>query len=245
MVCLAVGAPARAANLNVQLFPLTGEVRFRNTTASAVPFALYSITSPSGALNNSSLVWKSIMDNYDLSGNGFIDPTNEWTKISAVSTDLTEGVFTGPGGSLPAFRSISLGNIWNAALYPFPDLAFSIAQPDTSPISITTQFAVAGDYDANGSVNALDYTVWRQSFGSTTSLNADGNLNGVIDAADYAIWRNNFGQSLPGAGSGSSLQVGSAVPEPTSAILLVSALAFPLIGRVRARRVVRPAAGRS
>src|SRR5262245_44720006 len=41
----AAAAQCHALNLTVQLFPLTGEVRFRNTSGAAVPFAYYSITS--------------------------------------------------------------------------------------------------------------------------------------------------------------------------------------------------------
>jgi hypothetical protein len=249
IVCLAAGAPAYALNLDAQLFPLTGEVRLRNTTVSPVPFAFYSITSPSGALNGSSFVWNSITDTYDASGNGLIDPANNWTKLSTTSTQLTEGVFTGPGGNLPAFRSVSLGQIWNPALYPFPDLAFDIRQPDSTPITTTVQFAIAGDYNSDGTVNSIDYNTWRLTYGSTITLLADGNLNGVVDGADYVTWRNNFGLSLPGAGSlvqgsssGASLQLGSAVPEPAAAIL-VAAAGFSLLTAVaRAPRAAHRAA---
>src|SRR5690349_216405 len=99
--------------------------------------------------------------------------------------------FHRPRRSTTAFRSVSLGQIWNPALYRSHDLSFTVEQADMSVVTVTTQFAIAGDYDANGTVNALDYNTWRQSFGSTTSLAADGNLNGVVDAADYVIWRNN------------------------------------------------------
>jgi hypothetical protein len=244
IVCAATAAPSLAANLTAQLFPLTGEVRLRNTSAVGVPFIFYSITSPSGALLSAN--WKSIADNYDASGNGFIDPLFNWNEISNTSTELTEGAFSGPGGTLPAFRSVSLGNIWFPALFPSNDLTFSVLQADMSPVVITEQYTIVGDYDLNGTVNSQDYNVWRASFGSMTSLDADGNLNGVVDAADYVIWRNNSGLSLSGAGSivqgsggQSPLHVGGGVPEPTSALLAIGSFLSAFIARVRVRRAGR------
>ena len=240
----ALGSRATADTLDVLLFPLTGEVQFYNPSGVAVPFVYYSVTSSTnhvGALNPTNPQWHSITDFYDLSGNGFIDATHDWTKLSSTSTELTEGVFSPPGtgGSLIGLRAITLGPIWNPGVVPYTDLAFSIQQ-DSGPVTVNIQLAVAGDYDHNGTVNQADYTVWRQNFGSTTLLDADGNLNGVVDAADYAIWRKNFGNSLPGAGSsvGSGQSLGlfnSAVPEPTSgALIWLAGSAFLL--PVRRRR---------
>jgi hypothetical protein len=75
---------------------------------------------------------------------------------------------------------------------------------------------IDGDYNGDGAVNTADYTVWRDTLGSTTNLAADGNGNNAIDTGDYNVWRANFGQ---GGGSATA-----AVPEPTAIIILFAAL---------------------
>jgi hypothetical protein len=87
---------------------------------------------------------------------------------------------------------------------------------------ITSGLASIGDYNGNGTVDAADYIVWRQTLGSTSDLRADGSSvgasAGVIDQADYDFWKSNFGRQ-----SGSGSAAGIAVPEPTSMILLLVA----------------------
>jgi len=232
-------SPGLALDLDAQLFPLTGELQLRNTGATDVPFVYFSVRSndmTSGALNSSPAVWKSISDNYDVSGNGFIDPVEDWIKFSATSTQLTEGVFFGPGGSLAATRSVSFGTIWNPGVVPYSNLAFDIREPSGASITVNVQQALAGDYFPDGTVNLVDYSIWRQNIGSSTNLNADGNLNGIIDAADYSIWRDNYGNFLPGFGLGQShggggmgLLMGGAVPEPSALAMGLLALAGMLM----------------
>ena len=82
--------------------------------------------------------------------------------------------------------------------------------------SITVLSNPDGDYNFDGTVDAADYTVWRNTLGSTTLVEADGNGNGVVDAADFTVWQSNFG-------SGSS--TATTVPEPTTVSLLLLALA--------------------
>ena len=72
-----------------------------------------------------------------------------------------------------------------------------------------------GDYNFDGQVDATDFTVWRNSFGSTTEVAADGNGDGLVDLLDYTIWQNAY----------SGVQTVN-IPEPTSAMLLLLAAAL-------------------
>jgi hypothetical protein len=79
----------------------------------------------------------------------------------------------------------------------------------------------AGDFNADGIVDALDYDLWRSTFGSRTRLSADANQNDVVDAADYVIWRRAVGPATP--------QVPSNVPEPaTSSAVFAIVLVWTL-----------------
>lgn len=71
--------------------------------------------------------------------------------------------------------------------------------------------ALVGDYNGDGLVNAADYTVYRDTLGSTSDLRADGNGNGAIDPGDLTVWAGNYG--APGVAPV------SAVPEPSSLML--------------------------
>jgi hypothetical protein len=101
--------------------------------------------------------------------------------------------------------SFGLPNVWSSGLQ----------MQDFTALRSGLSFELVGDYNADGVVDAADYTVWRNSVGSTTDLAANGDntgtSQGVIDGADYLVWKNNFGE-----GSGGTLNLAHAVvPEPT------------------------------
>lgn len=75
-------------------------------------------------------------------------------------------------------------------------------------IELNVPVPALGDYNGDGEVSAADYTVWRDTLGSTSSLPADGNGNRMIDVGDYDHWKNHFGANGAAAVH--------AIPEPTS-----------------------------
>jgi hypothetical protein len=87
-----------------------------------------------------------------------------------------------------------------------------------------------GDFNADGTVDAADYTIWRDGLGSTYT------------ADQYDDWKDNFGNTLnSGAGSSASGSAGGffgAVPEPKTVTLLFFAalLAAPRTIRSSRRR---------
>ena len=72
-------------------------------------------------------------------------------------------------------------------------------------VTILKFSTLPGDYNFNGTVDAADYTIWRDTLGSTTDLRANGDNTGasagVIDQADYDFWLSHFGQTGAGAGA--------------------------------------------
>lgn len=90
-----------------------------------------------------------------------------------------------------------------------------------------------GDFNTDGAVDGADYTVWKDTLGSTIDLRADADESGIIDQPDFILWRDNFGEVVSfgsAAGFGAAQQ---AVPEPSSALLalLVAALQFSVLRR--------------
>ncbi len=83
---------------------------------------------------------------------------------------------------------------------------FDVGAYEWRPATLT------GDYNGDGAVNAADYIVWRNTFGTTVTpySGADGDGSGTIGNADYALWRANYGATSSALGT----LMPAAVPEP-------------------------------
>jgi hypothetical protein len=85
----------------------------------------------------------------------------------------------------------------------------------------TTPVGLAGDYNNDGMVDAVDYTVWRNNLGDTdeTNINNNGDGQNGVDPADYTLWKDHYGDGAPGGGG----IAGGIIPEPASGVLLLVA----------------------
>ncbi len=91
---------------------------------------------------------------------------------------------------------------------------------DDISVALLAAPVLAGDYNHDGTVDAADYLVWRNSLGATGSgLAADGDGDGTVTTLDYDLWRQHFGES---AGGTAAWQM-AATPEPTTITLEVLA----------------------
>lgn len=71
---------------------------------------------------------------------------------------------------------------------------------------------VAPDFNGDGLVNLADYTVWRDTLGSTQDLRADFDGDKVIGATDYGAWKSRFGEAVAtGVANAQTLTVPSPV----------------------------------
>lgn len=93
-----------------------------------------------------------------------------------------------------------------------------------------------GDYNADGFVDAADYTVWRNHLGEGDETNINNNGDGIdgVDVGDYALWKQHYGDTAP-MNLGSGGIAGAVVPEPASVTLLLLAVCSTLSGAIGRR----------
>ena len=133
-------------------------------------------------------------------------------------------------GELGLLFKSTTGN--SGALYAGLDLAVNASISQTVPVGANRTFTFSGhskfqastsaivntldeltplgDYNQNKVVDAADYTIWRDTLGSTEDFRANGTNKGasldVIDQADYEFWKARFGKAGHPAGTPSPTQ---------------------------------------
>jgi hypothetical protein len=98
---------------------------------------------------------------------------------------------------------------------------------------------LAGDFNNDGVVDAVDYTVWRNHLGEPdeTSIFERGDGQNGVDDADYLVWKDHYGDLASGSGG----IIAAPVPEPP----LAAGVAAILFAISPIWRVARHLAGSS
>jgi hypothetical protein len=124
------------------------------------------------------------------------------------------------GGDLSLLTgTVPAGGALTFAVTGYDDFGFVGEHGEEGSYSLVLELdsgVIAGDYNDDGIVDAVDYTVWRNNLGDATEadINNAGNGTGGVTAADYTWWKQRYGNTS-GAGGIASVQV----PEPSGVIL--------------------------
>ena len=142
-------------------------------------------------------------------------------------------LFTNYGGEgnlvveLPNATDVSAGNwiasnvvmFYTAGQYSNYN-GFDVALGSSGPVGLL------GDYNDDGTIDAADYTVWRDVLAAGGTELTNDPTPGTVDESDYAYWKANFG-----ATSGSGALAAAAVPEPSTLALVALAIGALVLGR--------------
>lgn len=181
---------------------------------------------------------------HDIDGDGFLNiATGGMLAIAGdVDASITEFLSIVEGSDAIRYWDVAINN-WSDITLATPGVDYTLEYFDTGDLAGYTQLtvhtasiAIAGDYNGDGAVDALDYSTWRENLGNAATAFAPGSRavgnGGPINDQDYQAWLNSFGAMLP--------QATPAAPEPAAVLLLVSSLVLPAITR---RRFAPPGAG--
>ena len=120
-----------------------------------------------------------------------------------------DGVITGP--------TVTIDSMF---FYGDGDATIYLDTVSHNPDGALAATLISGDFDGDGDVDGDDLTQWQGDYGVNADSDADG--DGDSDGFDFLVWQQNYMGSSP-------LAAASAVPEPSTVILLV--VGFTLLSR--------------
>jgi hyaluronoglucosaminidase len=178
-------------------------------------------------------------------------PLGEWLHVASVFApdqflrlyidgELVAEMVEGGGVNIPSTAFSNSAELWigrqfsSSSTFHFPGLIDEVALYDRALTADEIQLhylgatQLPGDFNRDGTVDAADYALWRNSLGfevsPLTAADADG--DGMVTALDYQIWKAHFGLTQ-NEGSLAAAQV----PEPATLSLLAALLALAAVAR--------------
>jgi T5SS/PEP-CTERM-associated repeat protein len=151
-----------------------------------------------------------VNDVLQLSGSLNLQALTRLTEPATVTIATASEVY-GEFSSVPDLGAdIGFGVQFNGISYDY--------QSDAVTVSLLPSPPLAGDFDADGSVDGSDFLAWQRQLGDAAEP-ADGNGDGAVDGADLTLWQESFVANNLAAGAGQL-----AIPEPSAAVLVLVGL---------------------
>jgi|GEM_PF-2752311 len=143
-------------------------------------------------------VWRGSVGDFDRDGTVSSQDLAVWRQNFGAAGTSSSGrdSFDGSSNGAPLTHDTPLA--WGAVTPPTQQAGNNDRHIEWIPI-LSASSGLAGDYNADGLVDASDFTVWRDNILATVSLDdflqiaGDYNGDGTVDGDDYALWRENFG----------------------------------------------------
>lgn len=138
------------------------------------------------------------------------------TLDGSTSLYATAGTLTGqPGTQIDALELLIFGNGSGNGLTGTLGEATGERELFFNDLLITSPLSLLpGDYNNDGTVDAADYSVWRDNLGQPPETLLNDTDGGDIGSLQYQTWRVNYGNTRDPVGLGTI-----AVPEPATAAL--------------------------
>lgn len=201
-ISLSVPSTVLANILSLTVDQDTGEIFIENSALfSTDPIVIdaYGIDSPSGSLNFSG--WMTLKSQeLDKIGDG---PGEQWEPGGAADNFFLGEFFFLGSSQFDVGEIVSLGFAYNLSS-PIQDLTFQYGGPGIPATDGIVQYVglpsdpLAGNYNGDFIVDALDAGIWAGTLGSETFLIADGNFNGIVGPEDYEIIVDTLGANFGG-----------------------------------------------
>lgn len=87
----------------------------------------------------------------------------------------------------------------------------TVKMTEGPPLPGPDEPVLPGDFSGDNVVDAADYTIWRDTLGSTGDLRADHDQNCQIDNDDYQVWVAHFGQTIGSAAASTFEEIPPAI----------------------------------
>ena len=146
----------------------------------------------------------------------------------ALDVELINGFTPSAGDSFEILTATSVLGVFDSISLPAlsGDLQWFVNYGATSVELVTT---FAADFDEDGNVDGDDFNSWQGGFGNSPAahMTGDANADNAATGFDFLEWQRQFGSGF------GAISASQAIPEPTTAAMLMGLAAASLIARRR------------